>query len=314
MNNSSRGHEGTMTNSALVAMVRRAVAERLGDSVAADATKTEQLQALMQADGARAVVQVGLQFAQLPAHPVLTAMTSGPSVTGVLSRWIRLERFGHTRNRTELIGSDADADEDPHHASVRHVADDGGPIHPVNDLFVWGLLIALLQRAGFEGIRASLGTSDTSECVLYDDGSVQLQVDPPTTQVVVLRCSTRRTTIEPATTPPPSTDISVSLPRLMQRDLVRTWRVDEAAKALALSSRQLQRRLTEAGTSFSETLQRTRVEAAHAMMHNRGLSLTEIAFCTGFSDLAHFSRLFKRTLEVTPSALRDLMYANDTTG
>ena len=39
------------------------------------------------------------------------------------------------------------------------------------------------------------------------------------------------------------------------------------------------------------------------------LSLGEIAFCTGFSDQAHFTRLFRRYSDIPPSAYRDLLHA-----
>ncbi|WP_338867686.1 helix-turn-helix domain-containing protein [Myxococcus stipitatus] len=56
-----------------------------------------------------------------------------------------------------------------------------------------------------------------------------------------------------------------------------------------------------------EPLQRSRVDAVHALLSDSRLTLTDVAFCTGFSEQAHFSRTFRRYNDVPPSALRDLM-------
>lgn len=46
-------------------------------------------------------------------------------------------------------------------------------------------------------------------------------------------------------------------------------------------------------------------------MSDDSLSLTEVAFCAGFSDLAHFSRVFRRVADVPPSALREMLASHE---
>lgn len=76
--------------------------------------------------------------------------------------------------------------------------------------------------------------------------------------------------------------------------------LDEAARRLGLSSRSLQRRLQEAGTTFAQVVDATRRELALRHLQDRRLSLTEIAFLTGFADASAFHRAFRRWTGTTP--------------
>ncbi|MFO0579145.1 MAG: AraC family transcriptional regulator [Polyangia bacterium] len=76
--------------------------------------------------------------------------------------------------------------------------------------------------------------------------------------------------------------------------------LDELARRLGLSSRSLQRRLQEAGTTFAQVVDATRRELALRHLQDRRLSLTEIAFLTGFADASAFHRAFRRWTGTTP--------------
>jgi AraC-like DNA-binding protein len=80
--------------------------------------------------------------------------------------------------------------------------------------------------------------------------------------------------------------------------------VEEAARALALSARSLQRKLGEAGTTFSEELAEARVRAARRMLAEGDAPLTAIAYDVGCASLQHFSTLFRRRTSESPSAFR----------
>jgi len=79
------------------------------------------------------------------------------------------------------------------------------------------------------------------------------------------------------------------------------------ARALAVSTRSLQRHLAEHETSFSDLLDEVRREAALAHMDHRDVSVTEVAFLLGFSDLSSFSRAFRRWTGRSPSAHRQAL-------
>jgi len=71
-----------------------------------------------------------------------------------------------------------------------------------------------------------------------------------------------------------------------------------------MSARTLQRRLESEGASFSEIVDGVRERLARQWLGEEGRSLVEIAFALGFSDLAAFSRAFKRWTGRPPGAWR----------
>ena len=294
--------EREVTSASLRQLIRRGVAARVATPPGPDASKTQMLRALLDACGPAAVVQVGRSLHEFADHPLIAAVTLPPDPVEVLARWIRLERFGHASNRTRLAESSGGE------ALLEHVNADGDPIDPVNDLFMWGVLIALIECAGSVVTSAELVTPGVE--MLDEAGNVGLSHVPPSTTRVRVRW--RRGHAHPAATAArPSRDAAddAALPRLLATDPLKTWRIDDAARALGVSARRLQRRLQAAGTSFTEVVHRTRIDAAQDLIAEQRLSLTEIAFCTGFSDLAHFSRVFRRFVDVPPSAMRDLLRA-----
>jgi AraC-like DNA-binding protein len=80
--------------------------------------------------------------------------------------------------------------------------------------------------------------------------------------------------------------------------------LDEVAKRLATSPRTLKRRLAEEGTTFSGVLDELRRGRALELVREPELSLEEIAERLGYSDVANFSRAFRRWTSVAPGAYR----------
>jgi AraC-like DNA-binding protein len=80
--------------------------------------------------------------------------------------------------------------------------------------------------------------------------------------------------------------------------------LEVAAGLCNMSKRTLQRKLTENGTSYSEVLDRARFRAASRLLGNPSTSVTDIGHQLGYSDVAHFTRAFRRIAGVTPLAYR----------
>ena len=76
------------------------------------------------------------------------------------------------------------------------------------------------------------------------------------------------------------------------------------AKALAVSERTLQRRLREEGTSFDALLDETRFALARSYLSDPALGLAEVAWLTGYAEMAAFYRAFRRWTGSTPGAYR----------
>lgn len=79
---------------------------------------------------------------------------------------------------------------------------------------------------------------------------------------------------------------------------------ETVAAALQMSARTLQRRLDDEGTRFSELLDVVRERTARRLVLDATLPLGEVAYRAGFSDVATFSRAFKRWTGLPPGAFR----------
>ncbi|MDE0856703.1 MAG: AraC family transcriptional regulator [Nevskia sp.] len=80
--------------------------------------------------------------------------------------------------------------------------------------------------------------------------------------------------------------------------------IDKVAAALDLSERTLQRRLGECGATFNELVERMRFELSQRYLRQDHLSLTEIGYLLGYSELSAFSRAFRRWSGVSPIEFR----------
>jgi AraC-like DNA-binding protein len=80
--------------------------------------------------------------------------------------------------------------------------------------------------------------------------------------------------------------------------------IGAVAAALAMSPRTLQRRLAHDRTSYRELVSEVREDLAREYLTESRLSISEIAFVLGFSDVSTFHRAFKRWTRQTPRAYR----------
>src|SRR5271166_124465 len=83
----------------------------------------------------------------------------------------------------------------------------------------------------------------------------------------------------------------------------------KVAKAMAMSERTLQRRLTEEGTSFQQVLDDARRGLAEHYMGRDDVSLADIAYLLGFLDKSSLFRASKRWFGTSPGHRRALFVA-----
>ncbi|MGH8506373.1 MAG: AraC family transcriptional regulator [Stenotrophobium sp.] len=76
------------------------------------------------------------------------------------------------------------------------------------------------------------------------------------------------------------------------------------AAKLNLSTRTLQRKLQDAGLSFSELVDQVRRELAERYLADATLDLVDIAFLLGYSEQSAFTRAYKRWTGRAPTAMR----------
>ncbi|MDY7226992.1 AraC family transcriptional regulator [Hyalangium rubrum] len=80
--------------------------------------------------------------------------------------------------------------------------------------------------------------------------------------------------------------------------------VDKVAREMRMSSRTLQRRLEQLGTSYQGLLDQVRRDTSRRLLENTHLELGEVAFLLGFEELNSFSRAFHTWEGVTPNSWR----------
>ena len=103
----------------------------------------------------------------------------------------------------------------------------------------------------------------------------------------------------------PAPDLAQRVSALIADELAKgSASAEQIAPQLALSTRTLNRRLAEAGTSFralSESVRRTRAES---LLRDETVSLAEISFMLGYQEQSTFQRAFKRWTGMTPGEFR----------
>lgn len=108
--------------------------------------------------------------------------------------------------------------------------------------------------------------------------------------------------------PPPSP--SAEARRVIARLLPSGTLDGEAvARAMNVSLRTLQRRLTDEGTAIRELVELTRMDLALAYLASDRLSIGEIAYLLGYSEPGTFTTAFKRWKSMSPSEYREELAA-----
>jgi len=77
------------------------------------------------------------------------------------------------------------------------------------------------------------------------------------------------------------------------------------ATSLAMSSRNLQRKLEQENTSYSLLLKEVRLNLAKKLLNNELHSITDIALLLGFNDASSFSKAFKEWAQMSPRDYRN---------
>lgn len=80
--------------------------------------------------------------------------------------------------------------------------------------------------------------------------------------------------------------------------------VAEIAEMAGISIRSFQRKLSSAGVSYSDLLDGVRFENATKLLRDTDAKIIDVAFSSGYSDPAHFTRAFRRFSGITPKAFR----------
>jgi transcriptional regulator GlxA family with amidase domain len=92
---------------------------------------------------------------------------------------------------------------------------------------------------------------------------------------------------------------------IVRREYREDLGLDDIARRLASSRRQLQRSFAEAGeTTFRSYMQRVRMARAAELLRDRGLPVNRVATAVGYRQPAQFAKAFRRHHGHPPSAFR----------
>jgi AraC-like DNA-binding protein len=80
--------------------------------------------------------------------------------------------------------------------------------------------------------------------------------------------------------------------------------IEAISQRLTYSSRTFQRKLKEAGTSYTDLLDEMRQQLSVYYLQEQSLAVSEIAFLLGFSETSAFHRAFKRWTGISPGEFR----------
>jgi AraC-like DNA-binding protein len=255
--------------------------------------KRELAAALWHAHGPDVLVRIGLA-ARDGHEPLLAALAPARDPADLLQRWQRLERFIHSRHRVRVEHAAGDR------LLLRHVSLDARAApSPAEDLLVFGLLIALLERCGSQGLRARL---DGERHWRWSQGRWSERRWPARPGAWELRWTPAPSQPLPE---PDADEDSERAHRALAADPGRAWRVQTLAAELHTSPRSLQRALAAAGSGFTMLLSEVRARHAGDLLASGALSTAEIGYVCGYADQAHFTREFKRHTALTPARFRE---------
>lgn len=174
------------------------------------------------------------------------------------------------------------------------------PLVPVR---VW--VTSARARAELGPLVAALGTDEIemgAECtgfeLKHDDASSSL----PALDPMLVAAAEQLASAALAVAPRPQA-LAGSVAARIAAALPGEVTADSIAAGMKMSGRTLQRRLEDEGVRFSVLLDGARERLAKQLL-GTDAPLAEVAYRVGFSDLATFSRAFKRWTGVPPGAFR----------
>jgi AraC-like DNA-binding protein len=92
---------------------------------------------------------------------------------------------------------------------------------------------------------------------------------------------------------------------IVESEFASDLSLDDIARRVASSRRQLQRAYTEIGsTTFREHLTAVRMDRAAELLHIRGLTVRDVAHSVGYRQPAQFAKAFRRHHGIAPSDFR----------
>jgi len=256
---------------------------------------------VLQKYGPGLLFSVGQHLHLIEDTPVATVFRHSADPQVLADKWLRLERYHHVSHRTRIepLGHEG---WDCHRHSLAAMPTIG------ENCLIAGLLMGLAGLVGARNCRLLIAGSEFHASDLR-------QADLPSglsleTFQIVWSSYQMRNMPERCARPESDTDMADRLANLLASDVGRGWKIGDAARQMAVSTRSLQRHLAADGRNFSSALRRARMHRATELLLATATSLAEVGYCCGYADQAHFQRDFRRVTNVTPKRFRQASQPN----
>lgn len=251
--------------------------------------------ALLREHGAPVLLRIGQAVHDARDEPILVALMMARDPLDLIARWQRLEGFVHSRHRVFIEHAGAD------NAVLRHVSlDTERPPSRAEDLLVFGLLVAFIERLGTDGLQARFAGDSRR---WWQHGRWIESALPKDVSCWALNWSPGRGA-RPLAGPVADDGWVGAAHCVLCADPGRHWTLPALARDLNTSPRSLQRRLLAGGSGFSGLLLEVRLAQSAKLLADSQQSPAEIGYVCGFSDQAHFTRRFKGHSALTPGQFR----------
>tara|TARA_B100000902_G_scaffold116331_1_gene117113 strand:+ start:1795 stop:2820 length:1026 start_codon:yes stop_codon:yes gene_type:complete len=265
---------------------------------------------------------VGLHTAQnyhYESAPILIlAMLAAPSVEEGIRCLLRYDKYAETAIETRFV-----SDTDPVHFDAGLIGDAGQNLDQLNE-YLLAFFVQILKTASRKDVPVTgvwfrhVNQQNKGELEKHFGASVDfgmsdnrlffrkeyLQEPFITSNNLLFNILTGALETFFAVSPD-----SQGFTDLVSRELMRLGTeggltMGNVATNLAISPRTLRRRLLDEGVTFQELKKLTRERRARYYLSSTSLSLSEIAFQLGFSELSAFSRAFRTQTGDTPQNYR----------
>eukprot|EP00435_Cladocopium_sp_Y103_P076650 s1_g389.t1 len=258
--------------------------------------------------GAALILDLGQDLKHVGFDPIVHVLLNSRTPLIMAEKWERFERYTHSTNRLDLTLEGSSS-----FLTRRHKVT-GEATHPAEDLLMLGVMACLLEMIGAERVSVLLTPDKGQPRALLDDGQIMVGAEELSVSTALGRIEWQSFAPQASYAAEPDRlvvyggnedePVTGAITRLIGSDVARGWTWPLIAQELGQPVRSLQRSLANEETSLSELVRAIRVREACRLLEAGELSLTQIGFWCGFSDSAHFSRDFKKSLGMPPSVYR----------
>ncbi|MCG8393537.1 MAG: AraC family transcriptional regulator [Pseudomonadales bacterium] len=244
------------------------------------------------------------------------AVAAGGDLYSVLNRITRFHRLISDLVATELIADD-------HSVALRFTSNTDHQPHPQAIVFVMATIVRLLRirihrehnpvavsvpQWVDEGLRQAMSryfrcpvTVAEHYSLAFDKANAQQMLAASDTQLAAMLDATLAQRLAASEQASLASRLSLWIEqRLPDGEPAQS----EAAAECCMSTRSLQRRLAGEGLSWKQLLENTRKTLVERHLRTPGMTVTQMAFLLGFSEVSAFSRAFKKWYGVSPSQFR----------